>query len=116
MKTWWIGKVFLFIGIAAAAVVVFGGAVMLLWNATVPDLFHGPAITFVQSIALMLLAHILLRGWSPWRFGHGWRRDRWRRHFEKHLESMTPEEREKHRESWHMRCGGGPEPGVKGEA
>ena len=115
MKTWWVGKAFLFIGCAALAVVVFGGVVMVLWNATVPDLFHGPAITFGQSIALMLLAHILLRGWSPWRYGHGWRRERWRHHFEKKLSTMTPEEREKFRAGWHTRCGGEPEPSPKAE-
>jgi hypothetical protein len=113
MKTWWVGKAFLFIGVAALAVVVFGGVVMFLWNATVPDLFHGPAITFGQSIALLLLAHILLRGWTPGRFGHGWRRDRWRRHFEKKLSTMTPEEREKFGAPWHRGCGCEPEPNAK---
>lgn len=116
MKKWWIGKAALFVVAASAAVIVFGGVVMFLWNATVPDLFHGPAITFGQSIALLLLTHILLRGWSPGRFGHGWRRDHWRHHFERKLESMTPEEREKFRAGWHSRCGHEPEPGVKGEA
>jgi hypothetical protein len=110
MKTWWVGKVFLFIGLAAVAVVVFGGVVMLLWNATVPDLFRGPAITFGQSVALLLLSHILLRGWSPWRYGRGWRRERWRHHLEKKLSSMTPEEREKFHSDWQSRCGGEPEP------
>jgi len=113
MKTWWAGKVILFVGLASAAVLALGAIVMLLWNAVVPDLFHGPAITFGQSVALMLLAHILLRGWTPWRFGHGWRRERWRRHFEKKLATMTPEEREKFRAGWHARCGGEPEPGAK---
>jgi hypothetical protein len=113
MKTWWMGKALLFIGLAALAVVLFGGVVMFLWNATVPDLFHGPAITFGQSVALMLLAHILLRGWTPWRFGHGWRRERWRRHFEKKLSTMTPEEREKFGSPWHRGCGCEPEPSAK---
>jgi hypothetical protein len=98
------------------AVAVFGGLVMFLWNATVPDLFHGPMITFGQSIALMLLAHILLRGWSPWSYGHGWRRERFRAHFEKKLESMSPEEREKFRGSWRSRCGGEHEPDAKAQA
>jgi hypothetical protein len=116
MKKWWVGKIFLFAGVAALAVAVFGGLVMVLWNATVPDLFHGPAITFGQSIALMLLAHILLRGWSPWRYGHGWRRERWKRHFESRLSAMTPEEREKYRAAWHSRCGCDPEPDAKAQA
>jgi hypothetical protein len=112
MKTWWVGKAFLFLGLATLAVVVFGGVVMFLWNATVPDLFHGPPITFFQSIALLLLAHILLRGWTPGRFGQG-RRERWRRHFEKKLSAMTPEEREKFGAPWHRGCGCEPEPNAK---
>jgi len=104
MKRWWVRKVLLGIVIAAAAIVVLGGVVMFLWNATVPDLFHGPAITFGQSVALFLLAHILLRG-GPGLFGRGWRHDRWKRHFEKRLAGMTPEEREKFRAAWRSRCG-----------
>ena len=103
MKRWWVRKVLLGIVIVAAAIVVFGGLVMFLWNATVPDLFHGPAITFGQSIALLLLAHILLRG-GPGHFGRGWRHDRWKRHFEKRLAEMSPEEREKFNAAWRRRC------------
>ncbi|HUI65217.1 MAG TPA: hypothetical protein VL126_10275 [Bacteroidota bacterium] len=97
MKTWWIRKVALFLLLAVVAASAFGALVMLLWNATVPQLFHGPEITFVQAIALLVLAHILLRGWSPWRYGHSWRRERWRHRFEEKLASMSPEERARFR-------------------
>ncbi len=58
---------------------VIGAAVMLLWNALIPDLFQGPAITFVQAIGLLLLTHLLFRrgfGGFGWRYPH-WRR-KWR--------------------------------------
>lgn len=60
---------------------VLGAAVMLLWNALIPELFGGPVVTFIQSIGLLLLAHLLLRrGWSFGGFGWGhpyWRRKWW---------------------------------------
>ena len=51
-------------------------------------------------LGLLLLAHILLRGWGPWRYGHGWKHERWRRRFEEKFAAMTPEEREKVQEEW----------------
>ena len=105
MKSWWIGrigKMLLFVIIGAA---VFGLAVMLLWNALIPDLFKGPVLTFWQAVGLLVLSHILLHGKGRWHHANGWRHDRWRRKFEEKLAAMTPEEREKFREEWRHRCG-----------
>ena len=105
MKKWIalkIGKGLLFVAIMAG---VFGMIVMGLWNALVPALFHGPALTFWQAVGLLLLSHILLRGWAPWRYANGWHRDRWRKRFEEKLATMTPEERERIKEYWGHRCG-----------
>lgn len=57
---------------------VIGVVVMLLWNALVPDLFQGPAITFVQAVGLLLLTHLLLRR-GIFYGGFGWRYPHWRR-------------------------------------
>jgi hypothetical protein len=89
-----------------AAALLLSLTVMVLWNGLVPALFHGPSLNFLQALGLLVLSHILLRGWSPWRYGNGWRRDRWKRRFEEKLAGMTPEERERFREEWHRRCGG----------
>jgi len=95
-----IGKVLL---VVAAAVVVLGFVVMYLWNALIPDLFNGPSLTFWQAAGLLVLAHILLRGWS---FGHHRsRHSHWKRRFEEKLASMTPEEQEKFKQEWKDRCG-----------
>jgi hypothetical protein len=105
MKSGWpvrIAKMVLF-GVIATA--LLGLVVMFLWNALVPELFKGPMLTFWQAIGLLLLSHLLLRGWGPWRRGNGWRRERWRRRFEEKLAAMTPEEREKFKEEWRRRCG-----------
>ncbi len=105
MRTWWIGKMARGIIFAIIALAILSFVVMFLWNAVIPDLFRGPSLTFWQSAGLLLLSHILLRGWGPWRHGNGWRRERWRRRFEEKLASMTPEEREKFRADWRHRCG-----------
>lgn len=86
-------------------VAVLGLVVMVLWNALIPSLFNGPELTYWQAMGLLLLSHLLLRGWAPWRHGNGWRHDRWRRRFEEKLAAMTPEERERFREEWKYRCG-----------
>ena len=57
----WIG-----IGIAGVAfvfLVIWG--VEALWNALIPDLFHGPVLTYWQTAGLFLLSKILLTGIAP---------------------------------------------------
>ena len=36
-----------------------------LWNALIPILFHGPVLTFWQTVGLFLLSKILLTGVAP---------------------------------------------------
>lgn len=107
---WWVGKIVAGIAFFIVAAGVFSLVTMLLWNALVPSLFKGPQVTFVQAVGLLLLSHILLRGGSPWRHGHGWRRDQWKKRLEERLQAMTPEERERFREEWRGRCGWAPGP------
>ncbi|MGA3244879.1 MAG: hypothetical protein ABSE41_09695 [Bacteroidota bacterium] len=107
MKPWWIAKIVKMVVFVAIAVVALGLIVMLLWNALIPELFKGPELTFWQALGLLVLSHILLRGWGRWRYANGWRHDRWRKKFEAKLAAMTPEEREKFREEWQHRCGHG---------
>ncbi len=38
---------------------------MSLWNALIPELFHGPALTFWQTAGLFILSKILLTGVAP---------------------------------------------------
>jgi hypothetical protein len=51
-------------GLAAMAVLLAAGAglAMLLWNALLPHLLALPAITYLQSLGLMVLARLLLGG------------------------------------------------------
>ncbi len=105
MRPWWLWKVGKGILFLTVALVVFGWVVMALWNAIIPDVFKGPELTYWQAVGLLVLSHLLLRGWAPWRHGGGWHRDRWRKRFEEKLAAMTPEEREKFKEEWKRRCG-----------
>jgi hypothetical protein len=94
------GIVFLII-----AIFVFGEAVYHLWNWLAPSLFHLPAVTFWQAVGLLALSWLLfggLRGFSGAGRGH---RGRWQHRMKERWEQMTPEEREKFRESMQGRCG-----------
>lgn len=97
------GRRFLKIPFIAAAILVKGALVMFLWNALIPDLFHGPELIYVQALGLMILAKLLVGfggGFGHWRhhhrggFGH---KGRWMK--------MSPEEREKLRTEMRDRCG-----------
>ena len=105
-KSGWV-KAPVIIVIGAAILALFTYIVMVLWNHLIPDIFHGPLITFWQALGLMVLTKILFHGISG---PGGWRgkgRD-WRRHWKKKWESMTPEEREKFKTNMQARCGRGP--------
>ena len=101
MKKLWFIKMIVF---AIAGITAMTAIVMWTWNWLVPELFHGPLITFYQAIGLLILSRLLFRGfhgmgnrgmhckqWSPWK-------DR--------IENMDPEQREKMRDLWKKRCGG----------
>ena len=79
---------------------------MHLWNWLTPTLFGWRQITFWQAVGLLALCRILFGGWSS----HGGNRSNMRRRIDQRMderwEKMTPEEREKFRQSWRSRCGG----------
>ena len=109
MKARWVLRAFKMAAFIVVAMLVIGFVVMGLWNVLVPELFHGPVLTFWQAVGLLLLAHILLRGWGPWRHSHGWRHEGWKHRMEEKLAAMTPEEREKFKDEWRRRCGWTPD-------
>ena len=89
------------VAIVIVAFTVFGFVVTNLWNDLMPGLFGLRAITFWQAVGLMVLGRLLFGGFRPGRGGFGWRGEmmsRW--------SQMTPEEREKFRQSWRSRCSG----------
>lgn len=82
--------------------VALGGEIVrLLWNWLTPALFGWRQITFWQGVGLLALCRILFGG-----FGfRGGPRSRMRQRMSERWEQMTPEEREKFRQSFRGRCG-----------
>jgi hypothetical protein len=55
--------------LGGALVLVFGYAVMSLWNAVMPALFSVGHLTFWRGVGLLLLARILVGGFHRGGFG-----------------------------------------------
>jgi hypothetical protein len=92
--------------VAPLALVLFiwigGEVVMLLWNWLLPAIFGWKLITFWQALGLLALCRILFGG------NGGQRAHRCKSKFstDESGKQMTPEEREKFRQSWRSRfCG-----------
>lgn len=87
------------------ALAIKGGIFLLVWNALIPDLFHGPVIDFVQAVGLIVLAKLLFgfggRGFGPRGFGH----HGFGHHGRHHWKHMSDEDREKLRAEFKMRFG-----------
>jgi len=86
-------------------VAIGGEIVRQLWNWLLPPLFGWRQITFWQALGLLALCRILFGGF-------GWRgsdrspvRDRIKQRMKERWERMSPEERERARQSWRGRCG-----------
>jgi hypothetical protein len=88
-----------------------GGEIVLqLWNWLLPPLFGWRQITFWQAFGLLALCRILFGGFRLG--GHGSPRSNIRRGIDERVRQrmderwgkMTPEEREKFRQSWRSRC------------
>jgi len=80
---------------------LFGYVTMRLWNWLMPALFGWHLIGFWQAVGLLVLCKILFGGFHGRHGGHG----HWRHRMRERLEQMTPEEREKFRQSMRGRCG-----------
>src|SRR5882762_7340596 len=101
MRRHWILRGMKFAVFAAVFVTLFSFVVMRLWNWLMPALFGWHLITFWQAVGILVLSKILFGGF---RGGH---RQQWygRRRMMERWEQMTPEEREKFRQTMRGRCG-----------
>ena len=82
--------------------ITIGGEVVLqLWNWLLPPLFGFRQITFWQALGILALSRILFGG-----FGfHGSSHSNVRRRMAERWEHLTPEERERLRQTWRGRWG-----------
>jgi hypothetical protein len=100
VRSFWFLRIIKFVILLAVACAVVGFIVMRLWNWLVPGLFGGPVLSFAQALGLFALGRLLFG-----RFGGG-RRIGWRGRM-RGWHRLTPEERQKLRDSMSRRCGGG---------
>jgi len=103
MMSHWVGRGVKFVIFALIFLTLGGFVVMLLWNWLTPALFGWPLITFWQALGLLVLSKILFGGFRGGGHRGGWY---WRRRMMEKWERMTPEEREKFRQTMRSRCGG----------
>lgn len=96
---WRILKFIKFILFGAIAIGAFGGLAMLLWNALIPEIFHGPVLTYWQTLGLLVLSHVFFRG-GHFGGGHRFKHEMWQMKMKDKLEKMTPEEKEKFLSEW----------------
>ena len=106
----WPLRVLKFVLLGLLFVAAMGYATMSLWNWLVPELFHGPVITFWQTLGLLLLTRLLTGfrgGGARQGFGRKWQQHRndWKQRMESRLAGMTPEEQEKFRQKMRASCG-----------
>src|SRR5882724_6296430 len=85
----WIVKMVALVILAVTALVF---VTMMLWNWLVPDLFHGPAITFWQALGLLVLSKILFWSFGKHHRGHA---GHWRPYWKEKWNTMSPEDRER---------------------
>jgi hypothetical protein len=118
----------LFAFIPLAAIALFGGVVMLLWNAIIPGITGWALLTYWKAVGLLVLSKILFSGFPGRGCGHGgppwarhartrqawweglsdeeraqWndRKEQWRGKWM----AMSEEERAKVKAGWKERCG-----------
>ena len=102
-RSFWLLKAAKFCVIAALLIVVATFATMYLWNWLVPVLFHGPFLSFSQTLGLLVLSRILTGG--LWRGGNNFARGRaWKQRIEQRMATLSPDEREQFRQQMRSRC------------
>ena len=89
------GKIIVIIPLVIAGIIVFGLITQYLWNWLIPDLFHGPRLTYLQTLGLFILVKILLPGGFGGHNNSHRHSDRqhefpWKRHFREELETQEP--------------------------
>jgi hypothetical protein len=104
-RKFWLLRGLRFFFFAVLFIAVAGYLTMSLWNWLVPVLFHGPVISFGQTLGLLLLSRILFGGFRGGQPG-GWarRRKAWQQRMAGRMEHLNPEEREKFRQQMQQRC------------
>jgi hypothetical protein len=126
------GRIFKFVLIMPIILLLFALFGMLLWNALIPDIFHGPMLTYWQTLGLLVLARFFFgfgggKHCGHKRHGHsgkwswsnndcgdsgcgerGWGNQDWRTHLQAKFQNMSPEEKERFKAKWAKKWNCGP--------
>lgn len=97
-----IGKIILIVLGIPAFILLFGFGFMYLWNWIVPNLFHGPIITFWQGMGIVLLSKILFGGFKGKHGGH--RHMDWKNKMKEKMSNMSEEEKELFKQRLKEKC------------
>ena len=103
-RTFWLKKAFKFVFFAALFIAVAGFVTQSLWNWLVPSLFHGPVISFEQTLGLLVLSRILFGGFGRGRGSWAQKRRQWKQEIAREVSNLSPEERENFRQQMQNRC------------
>ena len=103
-RTFWLKKALKFVFFATLFIALAGFVTQSLWNWLVPSLFHGPVISFGQTLGLLVLSRILFGGFGRGRGSWAQKRRQWKQHMESQVANLSPEERENFRQQMQRRC------------
>lgn len=81
---------------------IFG--TMYLWNWLVPSLFHGPVITFWQTIGILVLSKILFGGFGKKMGRNHNRHSNWKQRMNEKMGNMSQEEKEEFKQRLKDKC------------
>ncbi len=103
-------KIF-FLPFALAALLIGGLAVMLLWNAILPEVTSVEVLSYWEAVGLLLLARILFGNWRS-SYPGSYSNKQYTRHkaWREKWANMSEAERAQFREQWRKRCGKGRRP------
>ena len=108
----WMAKIVWIVPLVLLAIAAFVYVTMSLWNWLVPDLFHGPELTFWQTFGLLVLSKIIFSGFG--KRSHGHYGGPWKPYWKQRWSNMSDEDRErfkqKMKEKW---CGWGEKPSAQ---
>ena len=106
MKRFIIGNILKIVIGVPLLILAIGYATMYLWNWLVPVLFHGPVITFLQALGILVLSKILFSGFKGGRCGcHKGGHSMWRDHMKEKWNNLSAEERNNLKNRFFSKCG-----------
>lgn len=100
-------KIAMWVVLGVLGIGAFGWITMQLWNWLIPSLFNGPAISFWQTLGLLVLSKIFFGSFSK---GHH-KDHRWAGYWKSRLNSMSPEEKERFKQKMKEKWCYTPKPG-----